>query len=323
VTPASGTVPVVPWAGPGLVLATAGLLVAVTSAARSSRSAMSGRALSWQQPALAVVTGLAVLVPVAAGLWWVDRATEGPLVRSDPDPLPAFVQAQAAEPERVRTLVLVPEGGRLRYTLLRDRASQLGDVELAPSAATTAALDELVGEIASGRGGVAVGELARYAVQFVLVSPPVDPTLETTLDSVPGLVRVANPGGQSLWRLQLPTGRLQLSAGDASPPDLLPSGEVDASAPVPPATSGGGDRQLLVAESADAGWRATVDGSQLTGTVVDGWAQGFSVPAAGGDLELTHPSPGRTAWLVVQALLVLAVLVVALPSRRRDEEVVV
>ena len=55
-------------------------------------------------------------------------------------------------------------------------------------------------------------------LQFVLVSPPVDPTLETTLDSVPGLVRVANPGESSLWRLELPTGRVQLAVAPAVRP---------------------------------------------------------------------------------------------------------
>ncbi len=318
VTPASTTVPVVPWPGPALVLATAGLVVAVAAAAKRSRSRLSSRTFSWQQPAVAVVTVIAVLVPLATGVWWIGRGAPGPLQRSDPDPLPAFVRAEAALPTRARTLVLEPRDGRLGYTLLRDRPAQFGDELLAGDAATRRALDGLVAEIASGRGGVAVAELSGYAVQYILASPPVDLRLESTLDSVPGLLRVANPGGASLWRLQRPTGRLQLATPETENlPELLPSGVVDAETDVP---SGTGDRLLTVSETRDSGWRASVDGAGLPAQTVDDWAQGFAVPAGAGTLELSHRSPAHLVWLAVEGLLVLAAVVVALPSRRREDE---
>ena len=319
VTPASSTVPVVPWPGPALVLATAGLVVAASAAARRSRVRLASRTFSWQQPAVAVVTVLAVLVPVAAGSWWVGRGAAGPVQRSDPNPLPAFVQAEAALPTRARTLVLEPMDGRLGYTLLRDRPAEFADELLAADASTRRALDGLVAEIASGRGGVAVAELSGYAVQFILASPPVDARLEATLDSVPGLLRVANPGRASLWRLERPTGRLQLAADDPEGlPVLLPSGVVDAAATVPTGTA---DRLLTVSETRDSGWRASLDGRPLPAQTVDDWAQGFVVPAEAGTLELTHRSPARVVWLLGEAGLVLAAVVIALPSRRRDDEV--
>jgi hypothetical protein len=294
--------------------------VAAASAARRSRTRLTSRTFSWQQPAVLVLAALAAVVPVASGLWWLGRGAAGPLQRSDPDPLPAFVQAEAALPERSRTLVLLPEEGRLGYTLLRDRPAQFGDVELAAPVDTRRALDGLVADIASGRGGVAVAELSGYAVQFILVSAPVDPGLEATLDSVPGLLRVANPGDAALWRLDRPTGRLQLAAADPDElPLLLPSGVVDATADVP---AGSADRLLVVSESRDRWWRATLGGRSLPAQTVDDWAQGFVVSAEAGTLELTHRSPARLGWLVGEGVLVLAVVVAALPSRRRDDEVV-
>jgi hypothetical protein len=84
--------------------------------------------------------------------------------------------------------------------------------------------------------------------------------------------------------------------------------------------AGTADRLLTVSETADSGWRALLDGRPLPAQTVDSWAQGFLVPAGAGGLELTHRSAARVVWLTVEALLVLGVVVVALPSRRRDEE---
>jgi hypothetical protein len=84
-------------------------------------------------------------------------------------------------------------------------------------------------------------------------------------------------------------------------------------------------RRLVLAENADGGWRATLDRRPLRATTVDGWAQGFALPAEGGQLEVTHEAGARTGWLWLQGALAATVLILALPSARRravdlDEE---
>lgn len=82
---------------------------------------------------------------------------------------------------------------------------------------------------------------------------------------------------------------------------------------------GGAGRILRLADTADAGWTATLDGRPLTRTTVDGWAQGFQLPTSGGRLDLTYDDPiGHTAWLWTQGALAVVLVVLALPGRRRD-----
>jgi hypothetical protein len=78
-------------------------------------------------------------------------------------------------------------------------------------------------------------------------------------------------------------------------------------------------RVLRLADTAAEGWTATLDGKPLTRTTVDGWAQGFQLPASGGRLDVTYDTPfTHTAWLWAQGLLGVVLVVLALPGRRRD-----
>ncbi len=330
VTPPSSAVPVAPWPGPALVVAAAGLLVAVAVAARRVRRRISGEQFGWRQPAVVGLAVLALLAPVTWGLWWVVRGSADPLHRGDAQVLPAFVAAASDQPERIRTLVLQLRDERLEYSLLRDRGPQLGDAETAPDADTMRELDVAVSEVASGRGGTAVTDLTRYAVRYVLLAAPVDPQLESTLDSVPGLVRVANPGDAGLWRIELPAGRLLL----VTPPSeqeaggsvtVLPSGALTATPTLPPGVEG---RTLWLAENADPGWQASLTASssedagsnELPRGVGGQWAQTFAAPGSGGHVVLGFDESPRTWWLLLEAAVLLVTVVVAVPARRRDDD---
>lgn len=319
VTPSFSSVPVAPWAGASLQLATAGLVTAAALAARGGRRRLRQRSLSWRQPAVALVVLFAVSSPVLSGLWWLERGAADPIARGEANPLPAFVRAQSELPQQIRTLVLRPSNGRLEYTLLRQRDSQFGDVETSPPANRLADLSAVVSDLASGRGTAPVDRLSEYAVAYVLAVPPVEPALETALDSAPGVLRVANPGEAALWRIERPTGRLQLLDADGAV-EVLPSDSVDTTTEVP---AGPGDRLLQLAELADDGWSAQVAGSALPVQDLDDWSQGFVVSAGPAQVSISHRNAWRTALQVVELLVVLTLVVMALPSRRAKPEEVV
>lgn len=69
---------------------------------------------------------------------------------------------------------------------------------------------------------------------------------------------------------------------------------------------------LSIPESTNPGWHARLDGVELAPIVVDGWQQGWLVPAGmGGTVALTFDLDGAYRWSLLVGLLLVAVLFVA------------
>ncbi|TKJ24807.1 alpha-(1-_3)-arabinofuranosyltransferase [Blastococcus sp. CCUG 61487] len=84
-----------------------------------------------------------------------------------------------------------------------------------------------------------------------------------------------------------------------------------------------GDTLLAIPENTNPGWRATLDGTPLGPVTVDGWQQGFVVPAGmAGDVELVfRPGPVyRTALAVGAGAIALLVVLAAVPVLRPVRE---
>lgn len=83
------------------------------------------------------------------------------------------------------------------------------------------------------------------------------------------------------------------------------------------------DALLAVNENANDGWEAKLDGQVLEAVRLDGWRQGYLIPAGmSGDVELRFVPGASYRWsLLAGALLVLALLALALaPADRRRSE---
>jgi arabinofuranan 3-O-arabinosyltransferase len=75
---------------------------------------------------------------------------------------------------------------------------------------------------------------------------------------------------------------------------------------------GPGEEALLrVPENINEGWRATLDGAELSAAPVDGWQQGWMLPAGEGGVVRLEFSPGRTYHAALLAGLVCALVLVA------------
>ncbi|MEO8106307.1 MAG: glycosyltransferase [Actinomycetes bacterium] len=327
VTPATSTQPVAVWSGSVLVLACGASLVAVATGARGSRQRMQRATFSWRQPAFAVVATLAVLSPLVWGVSWLGRGAADPLDRGSANPLPAFVRAQSELPEQIRTLVLEPADGRLAYTVLRDQDAKWGDVENAPAADRLSSMDVVVSDLASGRGFAPVDELVARGVQYVLAVPPVDADLEVALDSAPGLLRIANPGDASLWRVERDSGRVQLLSPNDGREVLASQVDGDPSAARVEVPAAASDRLLELAELADQRWVATATTEdqvrQLPVGAASEQGQRFVAGAGAAEVSMAVADLWRRALIWAQLALVVVLVVVALPGRsRRDEEAV-
>jgi hypothetical protein len=293
------------WPGTALLVAAAGILLAATAAVLRAVETLAGRDLLYRLGGGLVVLA-ALTAPVLAGLAWIAAGARDPLREVPAETVPGFVSGPAGP----RTLVLSRDDrGLVAYTVLRGAEPRLGDTETQTAEPARRRMDALVAALAAGRGDGPA--LARMGVQYVLVPRPAQDPTTALLDASPELTRLSRMEEFGIWRLLTPSGRLMLVQGAAVTP--LPAGRIGASVHIPPGT---GARTLLLAEPADGGWRATLNGAELPGRRMDGWAQAYDIPGGGGHFELRRDMRLRHLWVAVQGAAVLVVAVLALPGAR-------
>jgi len=210
---------------------------------------------------------------------------------------------------------LRPAGAALSYTVLRSTDPVLGEPELTEASSATHALNNVVaslGAAAGGDGGDAGQALSQFDIGYVLLPAPVDQTLASQLDGAAGLVRLTTAPAYDLWQVAGTVARARVN-GAGGTIAAVPSGSIGVSTTVPPGTSG----TLVLAEAA-GGWSAALNGRPLAKLTqpVDGWAQGFVLPAGGGHLVITRDELARDLSLGAEAAAVLIVFAFALPGTR-------
>ncbi|MFD0418297.1 glycosyltransferase [Streptomyces sp. NPDC127108] len=304
------------WAGPATLAYGIALLAAAALGADGARARVAEQSFGWRQPVAALIAFAAAAGPLLAAAGWMIGGADGPLERRDPVQVPAFVAEESGTQDQARTLVLdSATAAEVSYTLVRGAGARLGDAELAAADGTDERLDRIVGRLLAGSGADQADQLGGYAVRYVLVRDGAPRQLSRTLDATPGLTRLSQEDGSALWRVDRQVARAAIvpKSGD---PEPVAAGPVELHTRIPAGKEG---RVLRLADSADPGWSATLDGRALTRTTVDGWAQGFELPPTAGRLDVTYePTAGHTGWLWAQGALAVVLVVLALPGRRRD-----
>ncbi|MFI9614781.1 glycosyltransferase [Streptomyces sp. NPDC052023] len=306
------------WAGPATLVYGLALLTAATIGAEGARTRVAEQSFGWRQPVAALIAFASAAGPLLVAAGWMIRGADGPLERRDPVQVPAFVAEESGTRDQARTLVLDSDStARVGYTLVRGSGARLGDAELAASDGGHAVLDKVVAHLVAGSGADQADQLGAFAVRYVLVHKGAPREVSRVLDATPGLSRLSQQDGGALWRVDRQVARaVVVPASGSAAPQPVAAGPVEIHTDIPAGADG---RVLRLADTASDGWTATVDGKPLTRTTVDGWAQGFELPAGGGTLDVTYDDPiGHTAWLWAQGFLAVVLVVLALPGRRRD-----
>ncbi|MEW2448876.1 glycosyltransferase [Streptomyces parvulus] len=307
------------WAGPATLVYGIALLSAATLGADGARSRVAEQSFGWRQPVAALIALASAVGPLIAAAGWMIGGADGPVERRDPVQVPAFVAEENRTRDQARTLVLDSDStAHVGYMLVRGSGARLGDGELAAGDGENATLDKIVANLVAGSGADQADQLGGFAVRYVLVHKGAPREVTRVLDATPGLSRLSQQDGSGLWRVDQEVARATVVAGGdtAGEPQPVAAGPVGIHTDVEPGPEG---RVLRLADTAAEGWTATLDGEPLTRTTVDGWAQGFELPASGGRLDVTYGDPfTHTVWLWVQGLLAVILVVLALPGRRRD-----
>jgi len=311
----AGAVPA--WPGPALAVAGAGLLLAVVAA--SDRIAGRLRADGWRSVSGLAVLGLAAVAcsaPVLAAVYWIPSGVTGPVRPVAGPVLPEFVAVSSDTGLRLRTLVLrAAPGGGVTYTVLRDADPLIGSQEIAPPTAAERALNLAVATLTAPAGGAAQDQahvLAGLGIGYVLLPAPINGRLAQLLNGVAGLRPVSVTQAFDLWRVAGTTAQVTV-AEPGGTVVAVPSGPVSVAGAKAPAAGGA----LMLAAPA-GGWSATLNGHPLTplAAPVNGWAQGFRLPAGGGTLSVSRSNISRLAVVALEGLAVLLVIALGLPGAR-------
>ncbi|MFG2197047.1 glycosyltransferase [Streptomyces sp. NPDC048639] len=314
------------WAGPATLVYGIALITAATVGAEGARERVATQNFGWRQPVAVLIAIAAGAAPVLAACGWMFSGADGPVERSEPVQVPAFVAEESGTRDQPRTLVIGGEqAADVSYALVRGSGARLGEAELSEAGGGDGRLDGIVANLVAGSGADQTRQLGGYAVRYVLVRDGAPREMGRVLNSTPGLTRLSQQDGSALWRVDEKVARMTIvprqgaqQSGGGPAAEALPvaAQPVEAHTDIPEGPDG---RILRIADRAAPGWQATLDGEPLTRKTVDGWAQGFELPASGGRLDLTYETPfTRTAWVWTQGFLALVVLVLALPGRRRD-----
>ncbi|MFF0789601.1 glycosyltransferase [Streptomyces spiralis] len=322
------------WAGPATLVEGIALLAAAVLGADGARARVAEQSFGWRQPVAALVAFASAAGPLLVVAGWMIRGADGPLERRDVAQVPAFVAEESSTRDQARTLVIDSDSAaHVGYMLVRGSGVRMGDAELAAADGGDSRLGKVVANLVAGSGADQAGQLGGFAVRYVLVHKGAPREVSRVLDSTPGLSRLSQQDGSALWRVDQEVSRAAIvpaSGPDSGSGSGQGSGAAAGTAAAQPVAArpveihttvpaGSAGRVLRLADAADPGWTATLNGKPLTRTTLDGWAQGFQLPASGGRLDVTFDDPiGHTAWLWAQGLLAVVLVVLALPGRRRD-----
>ncbi|QCR53623.1 hypothetical protein C1N80_08540 [Brachybacterium sp. SGAir0954] len=311
------------------------LLLALSVGAAASFDALARRDATVSGPRRTLTTVLAAGVAAACLVtvvgWTVLLPGLLEVERTEAVEVPAAAADQGLTDARTRVLTLTQdEDGAVSAGLVvhgGESALQRAGVADARDVATVEAGEQLgadpgstalrtwVAGLVSGEAGAADEAATSPAVSYVLVpgDPAAQADLVAALDSSPALEKVTVSATGGLWRVvEAPARAVVRSADDATP---LASTVVDARGTVAAAPA---ERTVVLAERYDTGWTATLDGERLEPTLVDGWSQGFVLPAcAEGDLEVGRSTPWRPLWQVLLYAGTGLTALIAIPWRAR------
>jgi hypothetical protein len=276
----------------------------------------------------ALIAVAAAVAPVAAAGWLVAKGA--PEVTRAPRPaLPAYVANGIGGDGGTRALLLRPGADAVDYSVLEGPVRTLNDTFVPIPGTRQAQLTQLVRQLTSGPSAAA-GLLPGFGIGYIVLMQP-DSRIAAALDAQPGVRRVPQAATVAVWTVNPPPPRIGVvSASDAAllqqrvPPQpgqvaLLPlRAAYGVDQPLPNGPAG---RLLVLAETADAGWQATLDGRRLARAApAYGTQQAFVLPAGGGRLVVRFESLRSDVlrWVALGALLVVVVLA-APPVRLRED----
>jgi len=224
--------------------------------------------------------------------------------------MPAFLSVGAD----TKILVLREISGvtdkKVQYYISRGKDISLGEPDVAPQQSEAIAIAARA--LIDGSGISSSKTLSDYGIKYVYVKSPFKNEIIRSIDGLGGFTRTSATSLGVVWSVSQPTGHLIFVNGDGVR-SVLATAEIGVRAFVPSAGT------LILTESANRSWQVLQNGHRLPRTNNELGLPTFTVTEAG-EISLIHDGTVRRAWLSLQSIFLIIVIVMALPAGRRKRE---
>jgi hypothetical protein len=200
---------------------------------------------------------------------------------------------------------------QLQYFITRGADLQLGNADIAVK--TPEQVHKVIVELVNGVGSSSSQVLGLYGIQYIFMKNPADAGLLRTIDGIGGFTRSSATKDGVVWKVNNALARVTYQS-DLGKYITLNSTDKASTAYVP------GPGVVFLAEKFDKSWQLLLNGKQIKLEQNQFGVPIFKIPEAG-DISLIHNGVSRRAWISLQLIIFLTVIVLALPAGRKRREV--
>jgi GT2 family glycosyltransferase len=299
------------WVGPWLAYATVAAVCAGVIILDGLRERLISAHFHHRHIFAGLVVASTLLYSGAAVGWIFWDGSDSPVRANRVSVLPAFLTVTSG----VKTLVLRSSqsagASSITYFVARDSDALIGDPDVAP--APSLAIETAVAKLVDGSGLTSSKVLAAHGIKYVFMKNPFEEQIVRTIDGIGGFLRVASTQSGIVWQIAGVSDRLIFTDGKGNIRGL-PAGDLRSR------TSTTGPGFVSLAENYDSSWQIIQNGEKLSRSLGQYGLPQFRSSQAG-PFSLIHDGTTRRAWLALQLIVLLIVLIMALPAGRRKREI--
>lgn len=299
------------WVGTVLAFATISALICGVIILDGLRQRLASTHFHYRHILAGLLIGATLIYGIAASMWVLTTGAKSPVRASQESILPPFLAVTPG----VKTLVIrnlqVGKTSTLAFYIARENDALISDPDLAP--ASSATIETAVAQIVDGSGINSSKVLAAYGIKYLFMKTPVETQLVRAVDGLGGFIRDSSTAAGIVWSVTGISGRLVFTDSSGKS-EALRTGDISARA----ATPGAG--MLTLSENYDSSWQVIQDGKELPRTRNSFGLPQFEVAQAG-EFSLIHDGTSRRAWLSLELIVLLTVLIMALPGGRRKGQI--
>jgi len=256
-------------------------------------------------------TVVATIISIILMVAWTTTVGANSLVKANQEEvIPAFITDLASTNEQPKTLVIRKSTKQLQYFVTRGEDLKLGDPDI--TSKTPEQVHNSIVDLVNGIGANSSRILGSYGIQYVFMKDPADAGLVRTIDGIGGFTRSSATKDGVVWKVNNSLARVTYLNDKGK---YFPINLNDSSIAYVP-----GEGVIVLAEKFDKNWELLLDGKLIKASENQYGLPEFKIPSQG-NISLVHNGTSRRAWVSLQLIVIITVIILALPSGRKRREV--